>query len=67
MNAIEFDKYFVILPSVPTWDVAQFIAAFSGIKCPDGFRYNSGSNDEWLTVEDIRSLISSDVDARCLS
>jgi FlaA1/EpsC-like NDP-sugar epimerase len=61
MNTIEFDKYFVILPSLPLWDVAQFSSYFSGVPCQAGFRYCSGSNDQWLTVEEIRALISSDV------
>lgn len=61
MNTIEFDKYFVILPSLPLWDVAQFSSSFSGVPCQADFRYCSGSNDQWLTVEEIRALISSDV------
>ena len=63
MNAIEFDKYFVILPSSPLWDVDRFVEYFSGERCRDGFKYNSGSNEEWLTVPEIRALISSDVDS----
>jgi UDP-N-acetylglucosamine 4,6-dehydratase/5-epimerase len=67
MNAIEFDRYFVILPCSPLWDVAQFTANFSGEPCQADFRYNSGSNSDWLTVADIRALISSDVDPVFLS
>ena len=62
MNSVEFDRYFVILPSMPLWDVAQFTASFAGKPCQPSFRYNSGNNSDWLTVEDIRQLICSDVD-----
>src|SRR6266581_745323 len=30
INTIEFEKYFVILPSIPLWDVNQFIESFGG-------------------------------------
>jgi len=59
---VEFDKYFVILPSIPLWDIEKFTAAFKGKLCSDGFCYNSGTNSEWLSVEDIRKLIVSHVD-----
>jgi UDP-N-acetylglucosamine 4,6-dehydratase (inverting) len=67
MNAIEFDRYFVILPSSPLWDITQFTANFSGEPCQADFRYNSGSNSDWLTVAEIRALICSDVDPGFLS
>ncbi|MCG3110392.1 MAG: UDP-N-acetylglucosamine 4,6-dehydratase (inverting) [Candidatus Manganitrophus sp. SB1] len=62
LNTIEFDKYFVILPSVPLWNINDFIRKFDGKLCPPGFRYQSGTNPEWLTVEQIRTLIRSHVD-----
>lgn len=58
---VEFEKYFVILPSIQLWDVNQFIASFNGIPCDDGFCYNSGTNRDWLTVEQLRALISEHV------
>lgn len=59
---VEFDKYFVILPSIGLWDVDEFVATFNGKLCGDGFCYNSGTNNEWLSVEQIRELIKSHVD-----
>lgn len=61
-SALEFESYFVILPATPLWDVEEFRAAFSGKRCPEGFKYSSGSNSEWLGVEDIRRLIKEHVD-----
>jgi UDP-N-acetylglucosamine 4,6-dehydratase (inverting) len=61
-SSLEFDRYFVILPSTPLWDVNKFRQAFNGMPCPIGFRYNSGDNTEWLSVEQIRQLIKQHVD-----
>lgn len=57
LNTIEFGNYFVILPSLPLWDVGKFASAFQGKPCPDGFKYNSGTNSDWLTPEQIQDLI----------
>jgi UDP-N-acetylglucosamine 4,6-dehydratase/5-epimerase len=62
LNSIEFDKYYTILPSMRLWDVQEFMEAFNGRNCLQGFKYNSGTNEEWLTVEQIRDLIKKHVD-----
>ncbi|MBL0225441.1 MAG: UDP-N-acetylglucosamine 4,6-dehydratase (inverting) [Geobacteraceae bacterium] len=59
---VEFDKYFVILPSIQLWDVDKFTSTFNGKHCGDGFCYNSGTNSEWLSVGQIRELIKAHVD-----
>lgn len=58
----DLGKYYVILPSTSSWQVSDFIEHFNAIKVPQGFSYNSGSNTEWLTVEEIRTLITEHVD-----
>jgi len=58
LSTVEFNKYFVILPSIDLWDVENFISTFNGSLCTDGFCYNSGTNKEWLSVEQIRELIT---------
>jgi UDP-N-acetylglucosamine 4,6-dehydratase (inverting) len=62
LNTIEFNKYFVILPSYPLWDVEKFIKIHDGRSCSPGFRYNSGENSDWLTVEQIREMVKLHVD-----
>lgn len=62
INTVEFDDYFVILPSMPFWCQDEFMASNGGRLCPQGFSYNSGSNTEWLTVEQLRKLIQEHVD-----
>ncbi len=63
INTIEFDDYFVILPSMELWDVKKFTQAFNGKPCPSDFAYNSGTNSEWLTVDELRVLIREHVDS----
>jgi FlaA1/EpsC-like NDP-sugar epimerase len=62
LNALEFERYFVILPAVPQWNVENFRTHFNGRNCEYGFKYNSGTNRDWLSVEKIRELIRQHVD-----
>lgn len=59
LSTIEFDNYFVILPSFrPSWDIEKFRTEFHGTFCKDKFKYNSGENTQWLTIEQLQNLIS---------
>jgi UDP-N-acetylglucosamine 4,6-dehydratase/5-epimerase len=63
LNTIEFDDYFVILPSTPLWDTADFCANSSqtpGRHPPFGFRYNSGENPSFLSIDELKQLIAAD-------
>jgi len=62
LNTLEFDNYYVILPSMPLWDVNQYIENFHGKRCADGFKYSSATNTEWLSVVKLRQLIKEHVD-----
>jgi len=60
MNTIEFDDYYVIVPSIRVWSKTKFINQSNGDigkPCPDGFSFNSKSNNQFLTVEELRDLI----------
>lgn len=63
-NTIEFDRHFVIIPSMPLWDANDYMNRFRGAFCQSGFSYSSGSNTEWLTVQEIRDLITFHVEYR---
>ncbi|NTW98928.1 MAG: polysaccharide biosynthesis protein, partial [Geobacteraceae bacterium] len=63
LSTVEFEKYFVIFPSIPLWDIDKFTATFNGNLCRDGFCYNSGTNNQWLSVEQLRDLIQQHCDA----
>lgn len=59
-NTIEFDKYFAILPSGV--DKQKYINHYNAWEVPVGFKYNSGTNSEWETVESLRDKIKKFVD-----
>lgn len=63
-NTVELARSFVILPAMPNWDVGDFIAKHSARKCAPRFHYHSGTNTEWLTVDQIRALLKEHVDAK---
>ena len=61
LNTIEFKDYFVIIPSMKLWSTEKFINESSsekGTPCEDGFSYNSGSNSDFLSTDEIKKLIS---------
>ncbi|MEJ8802715.1 UDP-N-acetylglucosamine 4,6-dehydratase (inverting) [Pontibacter sp. H249] len=62
LNTVELDKYYVILPSTPIWSTEEFLKAHNGKMTELGFKYNSGTNTEWLTVEQLREQIKQHVD-----
>ena len=61
-NTVELAKSFVILPAMPPWDVKEFMAKHDAKACSPRFHYHSGTNTEWLTVENIRALLKEHVD-----
>lgn len=61
-STYDLGKYYVILPLTSHWKLENYIDAFHAKKVPDGFHYSSGTNTEWLSVEEIRSLIQLHVD-----
>lgn len=58
----DLGKYFTILPSVPNFNINEYIDFFSAKKVSEGFSYDSGTNSEWETVESLRELIKHHVD-----
>ncbi|MDB5242284.1 MAG: UDP-N-acetylglucosamine 4,6-dehydratase [Spirosoma sp.] len=62
LNTVETDKYYVITPATPTWSMDDYIKAFNGRPVEMGFKYNSGTNTEWLNVEELREQIRQHVD-----
>lgn len=59
-NTIEFDKYYAILPAGA--DKEKYIRRFDAHDVAPGFRYNSGTNTQWETVETMREKIVKYVD-----
>ena len=51
----EYEKHFVIYPQI-VWSEHKTPEP-TGKKVPDGFVYSSGSNDQWLSVEELRERL----------
>ena len=64
LNSVEFEKYFVILPSTQLWDIDKFKKESNsslGKMCEYGFSYNSGTNKHFLNVTDLQNLIKNHI------
>ncbi len=55
-------QYYTILPQVPRFNLDEFISHHKAKKVEQGFHYNSGDNHDWVSVEEMRSLIKEFVD-----
>ena len=60
-NTVDLGKYFAILPSAGQHSVESYCAAQGGQPVPLGYAYDSGSNTDFLTVEQLRKLIAEQV------
>lgn len=58
----DLGKYYAILPATHKWSLEEYIKTNNAQKVPHGFKYNSGENTEWETVDSLRSLIKEHVD-----
>lgn len=54
-NTVEFDNYYIVQPDFTWWDKSQLIQG--GKPVSENFEYHSGNNKEWLTIEQMRTLI----------
>lgn len=55
-NTIEFEDFYIILPQI---DLDNIQHKYPNAKrVSDDFEYNSGNNDRWLTIEEMKKLIS---------
>lgn len=56
-NTVDVGDYYVILPQTFRYTKQDYINKTGAREVPQGFQYDSGSNDDWLGVEEIRELI----------
>ena len=56
----EYEKNYIIFPNYSWWNPDKLIPG--GKLVEPGFIYSSGSNKEWLSVDDIRRLLKTDLD-----
>ncbi len=56
----EYDRHYIIYPNYNWWNADKLIPA--GNKVEPGFVYSSGNNTEWMTIEDIKAKLLTDLD-----
>jgi len=44
------------------WNMNDWMKKFNAKKVTEGFKYNSGTNTEWVGPEEIRELIKKHID-----
>ena len=54
-NTYEYDKHYIVYPQM-VFNERQ-VPDLSGKKVEEGFSYSSGTNSEWLSVEDLRERL----------
>lgn len=66
LNTVETERYYVIVPNLTDVSfkeaVTNYMSHYRAKPVEPGFRYSSGANDQWLTVEEIRTLIRQHLD-----
>lgn len=64
INTIDLGKYYAILPSISfTYTEDEYIQHHNAVKVPFGFKYNSGTNTDWETIDSLRDSIKLHVDS----
>lgn len=62
LNTVDCGPYYSILPSGFTYDVDSYCRATGAKRVPAGFCYNSGTNERFLTIDELRGMIAEQVD-----
>lgn len=62
LNTIDLGKIYAILPSVSfNYSANDYLKHHNAIFVKKGFSYNSGTNTEWLSVNQLRELIRANI------
>jgi UDP-N-acetylglucosamine 4,6-dehydratase/5-epimerase len=56
-NAFEYEGCFVIRSLSAEADGHAVVSRNGGRRCPEGFRYSSDNNPQWLTVAELQKLV----------
>lgn len=65
-NTVDLGNYYAILSSRTPVEIDEYCAARGGQRVAPGFRYDSGSNEEFMTVEEIRTMVETHVIGRSI-
>ena len=56
-NTVDLGRYFAILPSAGEHSVESYCEAHGAQPLPKGYAYNSGTNPDFLTMEQLKKLV----------
>ena len=56
-RTVAYEDYFAVLPAFAV-DMDEYIRTNGGKPCPDRFRFSSDSNDRWLSMEELRAMVT---------
>ncbi|QLL29922.1 UDP-N-acetylglucosamine 4,6-dehydratase (inverting) [Thermosynechococcus sichuanensis E542] len=62
-TTVDLGQYYAILPTQGRFTIEEYCAQTGATRVKPGFSYNSGSNDRFLSVEELRALIRQHVDS----
>jgi UDP-N-acetylglucosamine 4,6-dehydratase len=58
MHTVQRGSYYIVCPADGPWYRDQYCSETGATPVPMGFRYESGGNEDWLTVEQIGELVA---------
>ena len=61
-NTVDLGNYYAILPTGDAKQLDAYCSQAGAVQVPPGFSYNSGDNPDFLTVEELRTLIERHVE-----
>lgn len=61
-NTVDLGRYFAILPRSAKYSIEHYCSLNGCVPVPQGYAYNSGTNPDFLTVDQLRQLIREHVD-----
>ncbi|MBN4051251.1 UDP-N-acetylglucosamine 4,6-dehydratase (inverting) [bacterium AH-315-M05] len=66
LNMIQTENCFLIAPNnpfeSPEKNIQRYLDIYNGDRVKPGFKYNSGTNTDWLSVKQLRELIKKHID-----
>ena len=55
-STYEYEKHYIVYPNFEWWNYKEYFTE-GGTLVEEGFEYNSGTNKEWLSVEELRKAL----------
>lgn len=60
-NTVDLGRYYAILPSAQQYTLDEYCTKADARRVPAGYAYNSGTNPDFLSVDQLRALIEEQV------